>query len=261
MKISKKLPRLAALAVFLMALTFAILPAAQAATALKVYNSTNSEVEVWWNCENPFANNITVHDGNHVLPVRVPSNFTRAEKGVFNLPAGATATITRNSGGSTMSGTITFDCIPVCPCGGSGQPPCPVLPAGFRLPERLVNGVNQAEFTLNPPSNFESVDISCVNGANSRILMELVGGSPVWQNPATHQPVSKIVNRMVDVAARRDENCAEVGVFPFNASDCIQTPLPPCGQPICFHAVRDCQLDRQGSGGTVTIVIAGFDAL
>ncbi|HEY9719801.1 MAG TPA: hypothetical protein V6C69_20140 [Trichormus sp.] len=235
-------------------------PAASAQTKLAVKNGSNTEVEVWWNGTNPAANNITVKSGNERIPVRIPSIFTDAGKGSFFLAPNQAVIISRTSGGNFLNGTITFNSIPVCPCGGEGQPPCPQLD-DFRLPKKLVNGVNQAEFALNAPSNFESIDISCVNGADSRIEMLAEGGSPKWQNNVTHQPVSRIVNRRVDVAAHKDENCAEVGVFPFNATDCVQTPSPPCGQPFCFHAVRDCQLDRQGSGGTVSVIIVGFDNL
>ena len=231
-------------------------------TELKVYNSTSTAVEVWWNSENPFANNINVRGtdgGGRKYPVRIPSNFSRGEKGVFTLPAGKTVLIDRSTGGDVLNGTITFNCIPVCPCGGSGQPPCPQLPGDFPLPTKLVNGVNQCEFALN--TGFESVDISCVNGANSNTAMAVEGGTPVWKNNVTNQPVTRIQNGLVDVAKKIDTNCSAVGVFPFNATDCIQTPNPPCGQPFCFHTVRDCQLDRQGSGGTVTVIITGFEVL
>ncbi len=267
---SKAMIRLATLtSVFLALLVMGILPAeagrerapqAQAAvTVLKVYNSTSTAVDVWFNSENPFANNINVRQGGHKLPVRIPSIFTRGEKGVFTLPAGQTVTIDRTSGGNVLNGTITFNCIPVCPCGGSGQPPCPQLPGDFPLPTKLVNGVNQCEFALN--TGFESVDISCVNGANSNTAMAVEGGTPVWKNNVTNQPVTRIQNGLVDVAKKIDTNCAAVGVFPFNATDCIQTPNPPCGQQFCFHTVRDCQLDRKGSGGTVTVIITGFEVL
>ncbi len=235
-------------------------PSAQAQpTQLLVYNSTSTPVDVWFNSENPFANNISVREGAHKYQVRIPSIFTRGEKGVFTLPAGRTVTIDRISGGDVLNGTITFDAIPVCPCGGSGQPPCPQLPGDFKLPTKLVNGVNQCEFALN--TGFESIDISCVNGAHSNTAMAVQGGTPVWKNNVTNQPVSRIQNGLVDVAKKIDMNCSAVGVFPFNATDCIQTPNPPCGQPFCFHTVRDCQLDRKGSGGTVTIIITGFEVL
>jgi hypothetical protein len=233
-------------------------PAATAATELRVKNGTNTDVEVWWNATNPAANNITVKSGDEKLPVRIPAIFTDAGKGRFVLAPNQIASISRTSGGTILNGTITFNSIPVCPCGGEGQPPCPQLD-GFALPKKLVNGVNQAEFALN--TGFESIDISCVNGAGSRVEMLVEGGSPAWQNNVTHQPVKEIFNRRVNVAEGKDDNCDLVGVFPFNATDCVQTPHPPCGQPFCFHAVRDCQLDRQGSGGTVTVVIVGFDSL
>jgi hypothetical protein len=230
-------------------------------TQLKVYNATSNEVFVWWNSETPNARQISVTDqtGGHPQ-VKIPNIFSRGEKGQIALPAGYTITIASTSGSPVLNGTITFDCIPVCPCGGGGsQPPCPQVGTGFNLPTQLVNGVNQAEFALN--TIFESVDISCVNGANSKLEMEVKGGTPQWIDPVTKNPVIHIKNGSVDVAARVDDNCSRLGVFPFNATDCIKTPNPPCGQPICFHKQRDCQLDRKGQGGTVTIVIKGFEAL
>ena len=267
---SKMMIRLTTLAsVFLALLLLGILPAEAGRsrspqvtankTILKVYNSTSTPVDVWWNSENPFATNINVRDGSRKIPVRIPSNFARGEKGVFTLNAGQTVIVDRSTGGDVLNGTITFNCIPVCPCGGASQPPCPQLPGDFPLPTKLVNGVNQCEFALN--TGFESVDISCVNGSNSNTAMALEGGTPVWKNNVTNQPVSRIQNGLVDVAKKIDTNCSAVGVFPFNATDCIQTPNPPCGQPFCFHTVRDCQLDRQGNGGTVTVIITGFEVL
>jgi len=244
--------------VMVFAAIFLVSPAAISQnTKVRIFNGGPIPAQVWWNAKRLAANYITIRDvdGDKILPLRIPSIYTRGEKGVFTLDAGHTAVVTRNSGGTELDGTITFDGIPVCPCGGNGQPPCPQID-GFRLPKKLVNGVNQAEVSLN--TGFESVDISCVYGANAHITILLDGGSPQWQNNITHEHVSQIKNKRVDVDERRDENCGEVGVFPFNATDCIQAPNPPCGQPICFHVVRDCRLDRQGSGGTVTIVFSGF---
>lgn len=270
---SKVMIRLATLTSVFLALFLGILPAEAGRqhnsppqtqankTILKVYNSTSTAVDVWWNCENPFATNINVRDGSRKIPVRIPSNFSRGEKGVFTLNAGQTVIVDRSTGGDTLNGTITFNAIPVCPCGGTLPSPCPQLPGDFPLPTKLPNGVNQCEFALNTPSDFESVDISCVNGSNSNTAMAVEGGSPVWKNNVTNQPVSRIQNGLVDVAKKIDTNCSAVGVFPFNATDCIQTPNPPCGQPFCFHTVRDCQLDRKGHGGTVTVIITGFEVL
>lgn len=271
---SKMMIRLATLTSVCLALLLGILPAEAGRqnspqvqankTVLQVYNSSSTAVDVWWNSETPSANNINVRGadgGGRKYPVRIPSNFARGEKGVFTLPAGKTVIIDRTAGGDLLNGTITFNCIPVCPCGGDNQPPCPQLPGDFPLPTKLVNGVNQCEFALNTASRFESVDISCVNGANSNAAMAVEGGTPVWKNNVTNQPVSRIQNGLVDVAKKIDTNCSAVGVFPFNATDCVGTPNPPCGQPFCFHTVRDCQLDRQGSGGTVTVIITGFEVL
>jgi hypothetical protein len=257
MQTTKNYFRLASLvSLFLLLACFAISPA-KAATELRVYNSSSQSVDVWWNGTNPTADNLTVKTLNgRPVTVAVPGTFGGG-KGVFTLAPGQTVSVARTNGGTVLNGTITFNCIPVCPCGGPSQPPCPVVP-GFTLPSKLVNGVNQCEFALN--TGFESVDISCVNGANCQTTMNMAGGSPVWKNNITKQPVGTIGNQRVDVSKRIDGNCNNVGVFPFNATDCIQTPNPPCGTPFCFHATRDCQLDRQGSGGTVTCVINQFYA-
>jgi hypothetical protein len=265
MKIWKKTALLATLVMMVLAVLTPMSiakPTANAAlTELKVYNATSNTVQVWWNSETPNARQIAVTNQNgQRLTVKIPNIYSRGEKGAIEVPAGDTVTIASTAGNGVLNGTITFDCIPICPCGpGTSFPSCPQVGEGFNLPTALPNGVDQAEFALN--TIFESVDISCVNGANTKLEMEVKGGTPQWIDPVTKNPVSNIANGPVNVSARTDDNCARLGVFPFNATDCIKTPNPPCGQPICFHKQRDCQLDRKGQGGTVTIKIKGFESL
>jgi hypothetical protein len=261
MNISRKIAFLSALA-FSFLVSLAITPAAQAEpTVLKVYNATGTDVAVWWNCTSPGANNINVISDNHTINVRIPSQYPNGEKGVFTLTAGQLATITPKSGNTIVSGSLTFACTPTCPCGTEGLVPCPQLGGGFYLPERLPNGTNQGEFTLNN-NGHESVDISCVNGANAKIVMKLEGGSPIW---ATHGgvPTSSITNKRIDIAAKRDENCTQVGVYPFNLTQCNSTNTVTClnGQPLCSatNGADFCELGRNGTGGTVTVEIQGFD--
>jgi hypothetical protein len=261
MNISRKIAFLSALA-FSLLVNLGLSSAAQAEpTTLRVYNATGADVEVWWNCTSPSANNINVKVGGHELNVRIPSQYSSGQKGVFTLTNGETATITPKSGNTIISGSLTFDCTPTCPCGTSGLVPCPQLGGGFRLPERLPNGTNQAEFTLNNNGN-ESVDISCVNGVNAKIAMRLEGGSPTWH---THSgtPISNITNRRIDIAAGLDENCTQPGVYPFNLTQCSSTNTSTClnGQPLCHptNGPDFCELGRQGSGGTVTVMVEGFN--
>lgn len=263
MKTSKELARLAALAIFFVSLTcLAVVPAANAATVMKVYNGTNASVDVWINSTNPPCNKMKATNDRTgaEITITVPDTFkSNNGKGVFALPAGDTATLSRKDNELVINGSVSFNAIPVCPCGGDGQPPCPVVP-GFNLPAKLVNGVTQFEYALN--TGFEAIDIGCGNGVNSKIRVALDGGNPVWANNVTHAPVSTIQNGPIDIARRIDSNCEAVGVFPFSITDCVTNPNRPCGQPICpLRGVRTCQLDRQGSGGVVTVGVYGFDAL
>ncbi|HEY9713425.1 MAG TPA: hypothetical protein V6C72_08135, partial [Chroococcales cyanobacterium] len=217
-------------------------------------------VDVWINSTNPPCNIMKATDAKSGanIPITIPSTFSGNNgKGFFSLPAGGIAILGRNDGNILINGSITFNAIPICPCGGSNQPPCPVVP-GANLPTKLINGVNQFEYSLN--STFESIDIGCGNGENGRIAAKLQGGSPVWANNVTHQPVPMIQSNQIDILRHRDDNCQEVGVFPFSITDCVTNPNPPCGAPICpLRGVRTCQLDRKGEGGTVSVYIQSTD--
>lgn len=251
MNISRKVAFLSALA-FAFLVTLTTSPAALAQTTLQVYNATGTFVDVWWNCTSPPPSAITVKVGG--APVKV--NLSRdTGKGFFTLSAGQTATIERTGGGSIVSAAMTFDSIPTCPCGIDGSPGCPQFGDGFRLPTKLPNGVNQAECTLNTGGN-ESVDISCVNGANSKIVMQLAGGSPAWS-------VGSITNKRIDIAAGTDQNCTQRGVYPFNYTQCSSKSINTCLNGIFLCTATNgpdfCEVGRAGSGGTVTVVIEGFD--
>lgn len=174
-------------------------------------------------------------------------------------------------------------------------------------PIALPNGSNSFECTLNLPGTVngatvvgttqvpvaESMDISCVNGANSEIMVTITpppngpfwnaltstaqGGVKVFKTTHTFGP-----NSWVDLARRRDNNCvdpatgyARPGVFPYGCSQCntYPDPAPPCSAhpipQICaarngFTPNNGCLFDRnpmvrgvQRFGGTVLVTYRG----
>ena len=178
----------------------------------------------------------------------------------------------------------------------------PILPA-IALP----NGSNSFEATLNLPGTVngattvggkavpvaEAMDISCVNGANSQIMMTMTppANGPYWtaltstaqggvKQFRTAQTIGP--NSWVDIARRKDNNCvdpltgwARPGIFPYGCSQCntYPDPAPPCTAntvaQICaakngFTPNNGCLVNRnpvangvQRFGGTVQVTYMG----
>jgi hypothetical protein len=172
--------------------------------------------------------------------------------------------------------TVTFAAYQQCPNGG----------APFPVPSSVPNGVNQYEPTLNLPGTIggnhvggnETMDITCVNGANS--ILQVTINSPSATNLWTYDQ-SKTVpsggsitsqNSWVNVAQKCDDNCSiTVGgvttdrpfVYPFGCTQCnrLPDPAPPCGQ---FCAAQNglppntgCTIDRSPGSGIETTQFGG----
>lgn len=129
------------------------------------------------------------------------------------------------------------------------EPQCPIEGATFNKGEK---GTSIAEFTLNPSSGCdEAFDISCVNGINSFIEIEVDGEG--WHYGSNKTPISKIYNKGLGL------NSGNPGVFPVNCTDCIRlkgdAPCPtlPVGPA---QKERICNIQRTERGGTVNIILA-----
>lgn len=162
--------------------------------------------------------------------------------GNFMLPAGVTTRITAPDG-LGLNGNVSFGTPPLnCPC-----------------PE-FQEGVNLAEFIINngfQPGGQETVDISCVCGANAFIEFELSAGD--WtSNGGAITDVTSIRNQT------RYHNTGIVGVFPYGCDNCTSSDNPPTcvGQhPKYANTLPICNVQRPASGnegGTVKVVFTGY---
>jgi hypothetical protein len=183
-----------------------------------------------------------------------------------------------------------------CPCGNkvpshspSGQlltPPFSSTCASAQNPYgdaslSLPNGSNFAEATLNVSSpNNETVDISCVQGANSTInVLFIPNGSANWTNNRANNVTTSIQNSWVDVRTQQDNNCVypnNNGVFAYGLTNCTTAmstgtalgacPNYPSPQRIAYcnaektpETSNTCNIERAAgkSGGTVQILYMG----
>ncbi|MBY0552460.1 MAG: hypothetical protein K2W95_34585 [Candidatus Obscuribacterales bacterium] len=125
----------------------------------------------------------------------------------------------------------------------------------------LPNGSNAFEATLNLPGTAggvkvvgttpvplnEAIDISCVNGANCKLLITVTppANGPFWTaglaaaqgGIKTFRTATTFGNSFVNLALRKDDNCvdpstgyARPGVYPYGATQCNRypDPAPPC---------------------------------
>jgi hypothetical protein len=141
-----------------------------------------------------------------------------------------------------------------------GSPPlnCPT--------NEYTNGINLAEFILNNsfqgPGAQETIDISCVAGANALIAFAMSGGGG-WNAGDSQPAVSQFANKPLD------QNTGLVGVFPCGCDNCTSRANPP--QPSCPPsppppAYEDCQSqpicnvqrDAANSGGDVEVIFHAF---
>lgn len=161
--------------------------------------------------------------------------------GCFTLPAGAT---TRVGGlnGLGLNGNLCFGTPPLnCPC------------------VEWQEGVCLAEFIINngfQPGGQETVDISCVCGANAYLKITL--SAPDWTTNGGAIQVSSIAN------ATRYQNTGLIGVFPWGCDNCVSSDNPPeCvgKQPDQANALPICNVQRPAAGnagGAVHVSFEGF---
>jgi hypothetical protein len=139
--------------------------------------------------------------------------------------------------------------------------PDPITGLPISPPILLPNGSNSFEPTLNLPhkiknqpggGNIESVDISCVNGANSTIQVQLTppANGPYWVynggttggGNMTFKTTTSGQNSWVNIAGKCDNNCLDPatnaprpGVYPYGCTMCnvANDPNAPCRQQFC----------------------------
>jgi hypothetical protein len=211
-------------------------------TTLKITNHSAAEVRVYLTL-GPVPG--CVQDVKAIPLVGHPVSRLQ---GWFLLPRGETKTYTSPER-QGISGNFAF-----------GSPPLNCPTGEFR------NGINLAEFILNNgfqgPGAQETIDISCVAGANALIAFAMSGGGG-WNAGSSHPAVSHFANKALR------HNTGLVGVFPSGCDNCTsranppqrgcpQSPPPPAyedpqSQPIC-----NVQRDAHNSGGDVEVIFQAF---
>lgn len=207
-------------------------------THLKLSNVTDSPVLAYLTlgatpgCVQDVAT-VTVSDGiiiNKLYPLQ----------GNFMLPAKTTVSLTAPEGlgfnGNFSFGTPPLNC------------PCPDWPEGVALAEFIINNGFQV-------NGQETVDISCVCGANAYLGFDL--SSDDWTTNGGAIQVKKIRN------GTRYENTGLVGVYPYGCDNCTASSSPPScvgQQPQNVNEFPICNVQRLASqpGGVVHVLFEGF---
>jgi hypothetical protein len=124
---------------------------------------------------------------------------------------------------------------------------------------QLPNGINLFEFALNNAFNVngqETIDISCVSGVNSYIMVSMFNGG-AWNNGAD----------TVKVFRNGDlyENTGLTGVFPFGCDSCVgitpRTPYCAGHKPYATpQKTNMCNIQRNSTanGGAILVQFNGF---
>ena len=217
-------------------------PIMAAQTTLKITNRSGAEVKVYLTLGAAAG---CVQDIHAIPLVTHPVNRLQ---GWFLLPHGATKTYAPPHG-QGISGNFAF-----------GSPPlnCPT--------DAYRKGVNLAEFILN--NSFqgsgaqETIDISCVAGANALIAFAMSGGAR-WNAGSSHPTVSQFANKPLG------QNTGLVGVFPCGCDNCTsranppqpscpKSPPPPAYEDCQSHPICNVQRDARNSGGDVEVIFHAF---
>lgn len=207
-------------------------------TKLKLTNSSSSPVLAYITlgatpgCVQDVAS-LSISDGivvNKLYPLM----------GNFNLPATTTVEITAPAG-LGFNGNFSF-----------GTPPLncstPDWPEGVALAEFIINNGFQV-------GGQETVDISCVCGANAYLGFDL--SSDDWTANGGAIPVKRIRN------STRYANTGLVGVFPYGCDNCTASDSPPScvgQQPQFVNDLPICNVQRPASspGGVVRVIFEGW---
>ncbi|MBS1957469.1 MAG: hypothetical protein JST89_25000 [Cyanobacteria bacterium SZAS-4] len=229
-------------------------------TGFQVYNPSHPDVDVWvvlpessnLGCGPTLLTQLRVLDLNNNNPLPITQFADNVRLGSFKLMRGRSAKIEPINGKTCLDGlNVTFLNHPQCPCTNTCAGTQPGVP-GPNLP----NGTNFVEATLNCPGTFlETVDISCVNGANTTIAVDFQGG-PNWNDGVGNNNVQHIQNSWVNVncsGAACDNNCSLTGVYPYNATECEHAAAGACpnasSPPFCLATNKHCNIQRGRENG------------
>jgi len=209
-------------------------------TVLELTNATDQDVQVYITLD------ATPGCIQNVADLTFVTNSVNNLQGWFTLaPNGLVSYIPPEGVG--VNGNFAFGTLPIN---------CPT--------DAFPNGVNLAEFILN--NSFqglgaqETIDISAVAGVNCYIQFSMSGGG-AWNAGATEPNVTEFENKSLN------DNCGQVGVYPYGCDDCTRRVVPPeCTGPPppppygnCQSApICNVQRDASTAGGTVSITFMGF---
>lgn len=202
--------------------------AVASATALRVVNNTNGALTIYVTSGGASVTNCSSNFVVADLPFLTPAWAGNTTQGFFSLAASDTMNFPALS--KCYNGVISVTAGPHC------------------KDSNFPNGMNQAEFSLNMTSGGESIDVSCVNGVNAYLEMAYDGTG--W----TNSPGSIANSDLGD-------NKGRLGVYPLGCTQCnaLGNPTPDCGGHPTMPTNSDncntvvCQLNRNNSGGTITV--------
>lgn len=212
-------------------------PAKTERTLMKIYNGTNDTVLGY------IILGTTEGCLQNVLDIPFIKDTVQGQRGlqgwfVLN-PKDSTCTYAPELLG--YNGVISFEFSP-------NNCPDPVYP----------NGINQFEFILNNSyqgtNAQESINISCVHGANCIISVDAVSENPFNAGP-TYTNIQGFSNRL-------DKNAIGlVGVYPYGCDTCTGSKTPPSCIPLPQPAQKAsiCQVQRNAAfnGGLIKVVYLG----
>lgn len=213
----------------------------QARTELTLSNATSEAVQVY------LTLGTVKRCVSHVANIPFITTVLSDLQGWFMLGAGQSVSYTPPHGHG-LNGNVSF-----------GSPPVNCAPPQY------PSGVNLAEFMLNNgfqgAAAQETIDISCVAGANAYVQFSMEGGGG-WNAGPSQPTVTQFQNHAIGA------NVGMVGVFPYGCDVCTgshnppQCECPPAGapQPPVPQADAICNVQRNadGAGGTVTVTFSGF---
>ncbi len=208
-------------------------------TTLQAHNASDSPVLVYLTLG---ATPGCVQDvSTLVFTPAVSLNVLAPLMGSFTLSKGQTVEIAA-PGDLGLNGNFSFGTPPL-------NCPCPEWPEGVALAEFIINNGFQ-------PGGQETVDISCVCGANAFIQMHLSAGD--WSSNGGVIQVSSFQNQT------RYSNTGIVGVFPYGCDNCTSSDAPPScvGKQSQFaNSEPICNVQRPAAsnqGGTVKVSFLGW---
>lgn len=208
-------------------------------TTLEAYNSSDQPVLVYLTLG---ATPGCVQDVSTItFKPAVSLNVVAPLMGSFTLAARETVKI-EASDGLGLNGNLCFGTPPL-------NCPCPDWPNGVALAEFIVNNGFQ-------PGGQETVDISCVCGANAYLCIDLGGDD--WTTNGGATSVHEIQN------STRYQNTGRVGVFPYGCDNCTSSDAPPScvgQQPQFANTTPICNVQRSAAanqGGVVRVTFFGW---